>query len=174
MRSVPADFLPPGRALARLSMGVSVVLFAAAVAVSVDAYTLRAKALEIERQAAERQQQMAEEQARERAPKPEPPYAADARRLAAIAAMPIDAILLSLERIRIPGVRVLSLDIQSETGRVQLEIEAHDLSQVSRYLDDLNAGFETPKWALATARNEQGAKPRAVASLESSWSARDR
>jgi len=148
---------------------LAVGLLGATIAIGLEAFETHSQAMQMRSQISELRQAIAAEQARRQASSPPPPYLEDARRIVAIASMPVDGILRSIERVRIPGVRVLTLDIQAVSGQVRLEIEANDLGQVSQVLDELNAGHEVPRWAWSTTRGEPAPRPRVVATLESSW-----
>lgn len=171
MRPLQPDFMPSGRGLLWAASVFAAMGLAVAVGLGLSAMQARTQALETQAKLSEVRQRIAVEQQRRQLPVPAAPYPYldDARRVVQIAGMPLDDVLRSLERLRIPGGRVLSLTVQAETRQVRVEVEANDLEQAALVLDQLNAGFEKVRWHWVASRVESGPKPRALLTLESRW-----
>lgn len=171
MRMLRPEFMPVGRRWLWAALLFAAVGLAGALALGLSALRERTQAQETLAALEEVRQRVVAEQLRRQpaVPATPEPYLADARRVAVIAGMPLDAVLRSLERVRSQGGRVLSLSIQAETRQVRVEVEAADLEQAALVLDQLNAGVERARWRWVASRTEPGPKPRVLLTLESRW-----
>lgn len=100
-----------------------------------------------------------------------PPYAQDAIQTAHMAAMPIDQVLVGLEKTRVLGIQVTNLDLSTVDGSVRIDVQFQDQSTLLKYIEELNLGEDTPRWRLLEAK--QGATPdQNSAVLVSKWGAK--
>lgn len=81
-----------------------------------------------------------------------PVYASDAAAVAKVAAFPLDRVLLSLESAQVQGVKVTSLEISATDSTARAELEFADHAALLGYLEAVNAGEPTPRWALLQAQ----------------------
>jgi hypothetical protein len=140
------------------------------------AWNLRAQAVELERGNEQLRAQIQRAQEAQRAalqaaaiPTPD---AQQVARLAKMASFPLNAVFTALESTRIPGVRVTSLDIQTEAGLVTVDLEFADFEALHKYLDHINAGEPIERWRFVRAQAGQ-APALGAATITSRWDARD-
>ena len=101
----------------------------------------------------------------------EPPYARDALAVARVAAFPLDRVLTSLEGARVQGVRLTALEIAATDGTVRADLEFTDHEALMRYLEDINAGEERPRWKLVQAQSASAGTGMSTATIRSTWDA---
>ena len=101
--------------------------------------------------------------------RPEPAYLRDALAVAKVARFPVGRVLASLEATRVQGVKLTALDIFAAggTARAELEFASHDA--LMRYLDDINAGEERPRWRLLQAQTATAGAGGSTATIGSNW-----
>lgn len=78
----------------------------------------------------------------------QPAYAADALAVLPMATMDIGAVLTALESVKIPGVRLLGLEISAPDQTARVELELAEPTALLRYLEAINAGEQRPRWQL--------------------------
>lgn len=80
------------------------------------------------------------------------------------AAFPWDELLVSLERLKVPGVRLMSLSVDSQQGIARVGIECADPVQATEVVDWLEAGQprSNRRWRLGRMQR----KPEAAAKFE--------
>ena len=71
------------------------------------------------------------------------------------------------------GVRVTAIDIDAAEGSVRIEVEHASVEALMRYVSDLNAGEEKPRWQLLQLRAPTAAGSMGTAQLSSRWAAGD-
>jgi hypothetical protein len=92
----------------------------------------------------------------------------ETNRLARMAGFPLNSVFNALEVTRIPGVRVTSLDIQTDPGLVTVDLEFTDFEALHKYLDSINAGEPGERWHFV--RAQAGQAPAAgMATIASRW-----
>ena len=80
----------------------------------------------------------------------EPPaYAADARHWSKLGTVGVDGVLRSIEAAQVVGAKLISLDVDGDTQRVELQLDVTGADVASAYVQALNAGLVTPLWTLA-------------------------
>lgn len=104
----------------------------------------------------------------------EPAYARDAAVVARIAGFPLDRVLVSLESAQVLGVKLTSLEVSAVESTARAELEFADHAALLNYLEAINAGEPTPRWALARAQIAPVAGGSNVASIVSRWTASER
>lgn len=77
-----------------------------------------------------------------------PPFAADARRWMALARIDSPGVLRAIDSARVVGAKVIAIDVDAESRRVDLEVEVASAEVAASYLQALNAGEGRPMWAL--------------------------
>jgi hypothetical protein len=68
--------------------------------------------------------------------------------LMSVADFDVAAVLRSIESVRLPGARLLELEIDAESRRVDMQLEASNADTVARYVQALNAAESGPGWTL--------------------------
>jgi hypothetical protein len=101
----------------------------------------------------------------------EPAYARDAQAVAKLAAFPLARVLASLEGARVQGVRLSALDISAAENAASAELEFSDHDALMRYLEEINAGEERPRWRLAQAQTANTGSGMNTATIRSTWDA---
>lgn len=87
----------------------------------------------------------------------EPFYAADANIVVQLASYNVAAVLENIEAAKVPGVRVVSIEIAAAAKSTRIEIEAPDHQAASRYVLMLNQATEHLRWDLIqTQRQNSG------------------
>ena len=94
-----------------------------------------------------------------RATTPVTPYDASARVALGQAQAGWVPLLRSLESVEVLGVTVAGIDVSADERQVRVELEYSDFAGLLRFLDDLNAGADSPPWQLVQAQGS----PRAAA-----------
>jgi len=156
MRALLVDFAPEPAWKRRTLMGVIVLSWLFAVAASWQAWK-DWRALQMMEMALQQMQRLqAEKAAKERAlrleiAKPKP-YAKDAAEVVQIASFPTDQVLHALEVTQIEGVRVASIDLNPDAATARIELEFDDAGELMKYLEQINAGDEKPRWSLVQAK----------------------
>lgn len=98
-----------------------------------------------------------------------PPYAADALKQVRIAGFPLQGVLVALETVTVPGVSLVSVNVDATTGLVRVEVQFGAYVELLSYVEQLNAGEPTQRWTLSQARVTAAGQP-ALATIESRWS----
>jgi hypothetical protein len=125
---------------------------------------------EIARAAAERELAQQKVREAELARQQEQPNAREVEAALRLMRFPLDQVLRSLENTRIPGVRLVSLDIDAAEGRVQVDLEFAADDSLLQYLDVINAGEPSPRWKLVQAKwREPGGATASTATISSHW-----
>ena len=101
----------------------------------------------------------------------EPAYARDALAVAKVAAFPVDRVLVSIEGARVQGVRLTALDISAAENTASADLEFTDHDALMRYLEDINAGEERPRWRLVQAQTASAGTGVSTATIRSTWDA---
>jgi hypothetical protein len=140
------------------------------------AWRLHAGSVELERGnerlRAEIQRAQEAQRAASQAASMSPADAREAARLAKMARFPLNTVFNALESTRIPGVRVTSLDVQTESTLVTVDLEFSDFEALHKYLDHINAGEPTERWRFVRAHAGQ-APAMGAATITSRWDDRD-
>lgn len=103
------------------------------------------------------------------------PYDASAREMLAEATSAWPAMLTALETTAVLGVTPISVEIVSAEGQARVEVEFSDYAALLKYLDDLNAGEQAPRWVLIQAQgltrpqDPQAAARPATALVRGEW-----
>jgi hypothetical protein len=74
----------------------------------------------------------------------------------AAAQTPWPEILVSLETVSVPGVKVSSVEILVAERTARIELDAESFAVMLKYLDELNAGEPPLLWQLQSAENQAG------------------
>lgn len=89
--------------------------------------------------------------------KPAPtPYAADAMQAAVRASFDVGQVLGVLEAARVPGVRLLALEVSTANRSVQVDVELQDVTTLSAYIEALSAGGPVRRWVLVKVAGGSG------------------
>lgn len=83
------------------------------------------------------------------------PYDASAREMLAEATSEWPAMLTALETTAVLGVTPISVEIVSAERQARVEVEFSDYAALLKYLDDLNAGEQAPRWVLIQAQGSR-------------------
>lgn len=161
MRPLRVEFAPKPTASSRLWGGIGV---AALVVAAFQAWHLKGLQTQHRALAEEANQLSSQLQARSGAPAVPgsqslaiPAYAEDARAVARMATVDIDSVLSAIEAVRIPGVRVLSVELSAQERVVRVELELNEPSMSLRYLEAINVGEPHPRWQLVRSETPTGA-----------------
>lgn len=105
---------------------------------------------------------------------PKMPYDASAREFLALATSQWPAMLVALESVEIVGVTPVSIDVSPAERLVRVDVEFSDYAALLKYVDALNAGETSSRWALLQAqvasRGPAAASgPASIATLRASW-----
>lgn len=152
MRSLDVDFAPPARwPVVTLWTLVACMLVGAAFLAAVDAREWRALAHRRDDVAALHAQldsTRAQQASRAASAVESPAYAIDARRLKNLATADVAGVLRSIESARVPGARVLALDVDAEGRRIELQLDVTSADVAASYVQALNAGLDPRTWSL--------------------------
>jgi hypothetical protein len=85
-----------------------------------------------------------------------PAFALDAKRALALAMFDSGGVLRSVESAQVAGAKVVSLDIDGESRRVDLEVEVASADVAAAYLQALNAGADRTVWVLSRLQAQGG------------------
>jgi hypothetical protein len=85
-----------------------------------------------------------------------PGFALDAKRWMALAMFDSSDVLRSVESAQVAGAKVVLLDIDGESRRVELEVEVASADVAAAYLQALNAGVDRPVWVLSRLQAQGG------------------
>ncbi len=85
-----------------------------------------------------------------------PPFAVDAKRWMALSTFDSGGVLRSIESAQVAGAKVVSLEIDAEGRRVELEVEVASADVATAYLQSLNAGMDHPVWVLSRVQAQGG------------------
>ncbi len=85
-----------------------------------------------------------------------PSFALDARHWMKLSAFDGAGVLRSIESAQVAGAKVVSIQIDGDSQRVELEVEVTGADVASSYLQALNAGTEHPAWALSRLQIQGG------------------
>ena len=178
MKPLKVDFAPRHRVAPGWWMALSVALIALAASQSLQAWAAMQEArvirAHIVRVSARLERQRLEQQAAIARALVVPPYAKDAAAFAKLAGFPLNRVLRSLETVQIEGVRVTAIDVDAPEDLVRVELEQASGEILMRYLGELNAGEEKPRWQLVQMRAAAtGGTNVGTAQLVSRWSERD-
>ncbi len=83
-------------------------------------------------------------------------YAADAMRAAVRASFDVGQVLAVLEAARVPGVRLLALEVSTDSRSVQVDVELQDVTTLSAYIDALSTGGPVRRWVLVKVAGGSG------------------
>lgn len=86
----------------------------------------------------------------------ETPYAADAMQAAVRASFDVGQVLGVLEAARVPGVRLLALEVSTDSRSVQVDVELQDVTTLSAYIEALSAGAPVWRWVLVKVAGGSG------------------
>lgn len=81
-------------------------------------------------------------------PATEPAYAADAAAIAKLARFDIAGVLANIEAAKVPGIRVVSIEMAAIESTTRVEIESPDQQAVIQYLAKLNNADKSHRWGL--------------------------
>lgn len=154
MRPVRADFTPRSPWPDRIAIGFAVVaLVFAAVQVHLGLGEQR-KALALEEQVRALGDEAAARQPKPVPKAPEPPYAQDAAAIVRAASYDYGAVLTALETVRMPSIRVTSIEIVTAEAAARVELEFTDPAVLLPYLEELNLGRpdHMGKWRIVRAQ----------------------
>jgi hypothetical protein len=150
---VSVDFAPPPRWPDAVAWGVAALL---GIGVGLVAFSdvrqwqalsaARNDGLALQRQLDERQAQRAALSASAAAL---PTFAPDAARRLATASFDTPGVLRSIESARVPGVRVIAVEVDADGRRAEIQLDVANADVASAYLQALNAGLDTPTWTLS-------------------------
>ena len=87
-----------------------------------------------------------------------PSFALDARHWMKVSAFDGSGVLRSIESAQVGGAKVVSIQIDSDSHRVELEVEVTGADVASSYLQALNAGTERPAWTLSRLQIQGGSE----------------
>ena len=82
-----------------------------------------------------------------------PPYQASAEEMLREASSQWPAALTALETIKVPGIRVIAVDIAPAEMQMQVEVQFEEYSALLKYVEDLNAGEPARRWTLLRAQS---------------------
>jgi hypothetical protein len=85
-----------------------------------------------------------------------PSFAPDARHWMKLSAFDAGRVLRSVESAQVAGAKLVSIEIDGDSQRVELEVEVTGADVASSYLQALNAGIERPAWALSRLQIQGG------------------
>lgn len=85
-----------------------------------------------------------------------PSFALDARRWMKLSAFDGSGVLRSIESAQVAGAKVVSIEIDGDSQRVELEVEVTGADVASSFLQALNAGTERPVWTLSRLQIQGG------------------
>lgn len=153
MRTVNVDFAPRSVLPERIAIGVALIGFAVAIVQVHSGMGERKKTMILDEEA-----RVLRAQGAASAPVPPlpkvPPYAEDAAAIARAASYDFGAVLTALETVRLPNIKVTSIDIVPAEATARIELEFTDRSILFSYLEELNAGLprESGKWRMVRAQ----------------------
>lgn len=175
MRALHVNFAPEPAWKRRALLGAIALSWAFACAASWHTWqewrTLQAAETALQQAQAKQAEQAAKERALQAELAKPKPYAKDAAEVVRIASFPTDQVLHALEVTLVEGVRVTSIDLNPDAATARVELEFDDAGQLMKYLEQINAGDEKPRWSLLQAKmNKAGpAGSSGTASLSSVW-----
>lgn len=161
MRALRIDFAVRRHVRPALGYALAAALFVFAAAQAREGLELQRQAVDLEARLAAAQQ-AADERARAArpAPRPEPPYLRDALAVVRAAEYDVGRVLTALETVRVPGVKVTSIEIVPAEDLARVDLELSDAAALTQYLDELNAGLEpSQRWRLLRLQSPQGNVP---------------
>jgi hypothetical protein len=85
-----------------------------------------------------------------------PPFANDATHWLRLSRVDVGGVFRSVESAQVAGARLVSIEIDGEGRRAELEVEVTGADVASAYLDALNAGLARPAWALTRLQAQGG------------------
>ena len=85
-----------------------------------------------------------------------PAFSLNARHWMRMLAFDGSGVLRSIETVQVAGAKVVSIEIDSDGQRVELEVEVTGADVASSYLQALNAGTKRPAWALSRLQIQGG------------------
>ena len=162
MRALHADFARPAQWPVVALWGVAVAVLALATWVGVQDLrkwralsTERVKTAELDAQLDAARTVQAAQAASAAQP---PSFALDARHWMKLSAFDGSGVLRSIESAQVAGAKVVSIGIDGDSQRVELEVEVTGAAVASSYLQALNAGTERPAWVLSRLQIQGGAE----------------
>lgn len=174
MKPLVLDFVPD-RTVRQIWALTAVVLLCIAGYTGIEWRRLHAQRLEAERQLAETRRQVDELAQRSKAaPDPRAAHTATMQR---VLHADLNGVFTTVERVKVPGTRLASMaiDVPSDSVTIEYRLDAMQLLPVLN--EALNAGFESPRWALESAALEGAgatAVPGAIGTpaVKARWSAK--
>ena len=86
----------------------------------------------------------------------ETPYLADAQQATVRASFDVGQVLGVLEAARVPGLRLLALEVSTNNRSVQVDVELHDVATLSAYIESLSTGGPVRRWVLVKVAGGSG------------------
>lgn len=93
------------------------------------------------------------------APRASPPYLDDALAALKRAALPEADALAELENVAVVGIQLKSIDVNPGASAVVVELDASSDAVLGDYLDQLNAGMQSPKWHIRRVASRTATAP---------------
>ena len=90
------------------------------------------------------------------------PLAADAKHMIALASFDAEGILRSIESVQVQGAKVSQLDIDTDSRRVEIQLDITSADVATTYVQDLNAGNDHPIWVLSRVQSQGTAQSASI------------
>ena len=160
MRAIHVDFAPPPRWPGLVLWGAAVLLGTASSCIGARDWqqwqSLSAKSARVDALLAQLASARAATAAQAASAAEPPPFAADAKRWMTLAALDGTGVLRAVESARVVGAKMITIDVNAESRRVELEVEVTSAEVAAAYLEALNAGEDSPQWTLARLQTQGG------------------
>ncbi len=159
MKRLKVEFARPHETAWWLPAGLCAALLLAAARQGEEAWSTHKRAAVVEREAAALTVQLEAAMQAQRGAMESlarlPLYANDAAALAKMASFPVDRVFTALESTQVEGVKLTAIEITAHDGEVRVNLEFAEYAMLLRYLEEINAGEPTPRWALLQAQITQ-------------------